>query len=87
MARMMVNTEPITMKIYTEIMVSLSIMSFEAGFKILQKRDQILNSIKISFYLLSENGEEEGEYNGESGDGSDLSEDAREEDVEQGKDE
>ena len=33
MARMMVNTEPITMKIYTEIMVSLSIMSFEAGFR------------------------------------------------------
>ena len=51
------------------------------------KRDQILNSIKVFFNLLSENGEEEGDYNGESGDGSDLSEDAREEDVEQGKDE
>ena len=31
MARMMVNTEPIIMKIYTVIMVSLSLISFEAG--------------------------------------------------------
>ena len=52
-----------------------------------KKNDQILSSMKIFFNLLSENGEEEGEYNGESGDGSDLSEDAREEDVDQGKDE
>ena len=36
----------------------------------------------LVLHFLLENGEEE--YNGESGDGSDLSEDVREEDVGQG---